>query len=129
MLFRSSGNAWIVGKMDTMSQTAGLPDQVKSQVAGLEWFAVSARVNGGLNGVMRADAKDDQSAENMRDIIRGGIAAARMMTGQDAKLTAMLNTLQLQGTGKTVAISFTIPPEMLDIINGLAAANKNTIKR
>ena len=126
---QTSGNAWIVGKMDTMSQTAGLPDQVKSQVAGLEWFAVSARVNGGLNGVMRADAKDDQSAENMRDIIRGGIAAARMMTGQDAKLTAMLNTLQLQGTGKTVAISFTIPPEMLDIINGLAAANKNTIKR
>jgi len=125
---QNSGNAWIVGKMDTMSNTAGLPDQVKNQVAGLEWFSVSAKVNGGLNGVLRADAKDDASAENMRDIVRGGIAAARMMAGQDPKLTAMLNALQLQGAGKTVAISFTIPPEMLDIINGLAAAGKN-IKR
>jgi len=125
---QNSGNAWIVGKIDTMSNTAGLPDQVKNQVAGLEWFSVSARVNGGVNGVVRADAKDDASAENMRDVVRGGLAAGRMMAGQDPKLTAMLNALQLQGSGKTVAISFTIPPEMLDIINGLAAMGKN-IKR
>jgi hypothetical protein len=34
----------------------------------------------------------------------------------------MLNALQVSGMGKSVTLSFTVPPEILDIINGVAAA-------
>jgi len=34
----------------------------------------------------------------------------------------VLNSLQLTGTGTTVALSFTLPPDVLDVLSGVAAA-------
>ncbi len=46
------------------------------------------------------------------------------MTGQNPKMDAMLNSLQVTGTGKTVGMTFTVPAEMLDMLNGVAAAQQ-----
>ena len=45
---------------------------------------------------------------------RGFLALGRMTN--DPKATALINSLQLSGTGKTVKLSFSVPSEVLDMI-------------
>jgi hypothetical protein len=113
-------NAWAVGRFDQVSKSMNLPEQVASQLPAVQWFAVAGRVDGGVSGIVRLDARDDQAAENLRDVARGALALARLQMGRDTKLDAVLNSLQLTGTGKTVELSFVAPPEILDIVNGVA---------
>jgi len=87
----------------------------------VQFMAASVRINGGVSGLVRAEARDDQAAEQLRDIVRGALAAGRLMSGKDSRVDALLNSFQLQGTGKTVGLSFTVPPEVFDILNGVAA--------
>jgi hypothetical protein len=117
---RKTGNAWAVGRMDSLSH-GELPSPVRDQLSAVQFMAASVKINGGVSGLVRAEARDDQSAEQLRDIVRGALAAGRLMSGKDARVDAMLNSFQLQGTGKTVSLAFTVPPEVFDILNGVAA--------
>jgi hypothetical protein len=119
---QGGANAWVVGRFDTLSKTADLPAEIQAKIPAVQWFAVSANVNGGLAGSVRAETRDEKAAEDLRAVVSGAIAAGRLMGGQDQRATAMLNSLQITGTGKTVAISFTVPPEVLDVLGGIAAA-------
>ena len=117
---RGTGNAWAVGRMDAFANHP-LPGAVKEQLSAVQFMAASVRINGGVSGLVRAEARDDQSAEQLRDIVRGALAAGKLMSGKDARVDAMLKSFQLAGTGKTVSIGFTVPPEVFDILNGVAA--------
>ena len=117
----TTSSAWIVSEVDAMTDTTGVPEQFRDQVGAVDWFMASATINGGLAGMLRAEARDDQAAEQLRDLIRGGIAALRLMSGNDERVQPLLNSVQLTGAGTTVALQFQLTPEMLDVINGLAA--------
>jgi hypothetical protein len=120
-----SANAWAVGRLDTLAAQAKLPEEVSRQIPPLKWFAATGRVDGGLSGTLRAEARDEQAADNLRDVIRGLFALAKMQAGNDPKVAALVQTLQLSGTGTTVQLSFTVPSEVLDL---LAAARKAHMK-
>lgn len=115
-----NANAWAVGRMDDMQKVSGLPEQVKAQLPAVQWFSVTGHVNGGVSGSLRAEARDDQSAENLRAVINGGLALARMQMGKDNKLDAIINSLQMTGTGKTVGLSFNLPSDVIDMLSGAA---------
>lgn len=119
-----NNNAWAVGRMTDFQKVEGLPEPVRAQLPMVQWFAVSGHVNGGLSGSIRAEARDDQAAENLRDVIKGGMALARLQMGRDAKLDAMINTLQMTGTGKNVQLSFAVPAEIIDAVAGFATAKE-----
>jgi hypothetical protein len=119
---RNSGNAWFVGKFDAITGNAGIPDTIKDHIPPVDLFAVSVHVNGGLRGALRADARDDKAAEQLRDVVRGAVAAGRLMAGQNKQMDAMLSSLQITGSGKTVGLTFALPAEFLDVLNGIAAA-------
>jgi hypothetical protein len=36
----------------------------------------------------------------------------------------MLNSMQITGSGKTVGLTFTVPAELLELLNGVAAAHQ-----
>jgi hypothetical protein len=110
-----TNNAWAVGRLDVLTSQAQLPDQIASQVGAVKWFAAAAHINGGLSGMVRAEARDDQSAENLRDVVRGVLALGRLQAQSDPKLSAVAQSLELTGTGKTVSLSFTVPAELLDM--------------
>lgn len=117
-------SAWMVsniGAMANAADIADIPDQFRTQVGAVQWLIASANVNGGVNGTLRAEARDIESAEQMRDLIRGGLAAGRLIGGEDPRMRALLDSVQLTGMGTTIALSFTLSPELLDVINGLAA--------
>jgi hypothetical protein len=50
-------------------------------------------------------------------MVNGALSMARMMAGKDARLAGMLDSVQATGTGADMEISFTVPPEMLDMIS------------
>jgi hypothetical protein len=118
----STGNAWFVGKVDAMTGQMGMPQELKDHIPAVELFAASVHVNGGLRGALRADARDEKAAEQLRDVVRGAVAAGKLMAGQNKQMDAILNSLQISGTGKTVGVTFSLPAEFLEVLNGIAAA-------
>jgi hypothetical protein len=109
-------NAWAVGRFDTIAQQANLPAEIASKMPPVKWFAASGHVNGGISGTLRAEAIDDQSAELLRRQVSGALAFGEMLAKSDPKAAALVNSLQLSGSGKTVAVSFTVPAELLAMI-------------
>ncbi len=109
-------NAWAVGRFDLLTSQARLPVEVTSRLPPVKWFAAAGHVDGGISGSLRAEARDDQGAENLRDVVRGLLALARMQAGTDPRAAAVVESLQLSGSGKTVALSFSVPSEVIQMI-------------
>lgn len=110
-------HAWAVGRFEALASTRKLPAEVSRQIPPLKWFAASGRVDGGIAGTLRAEARDESSAQNLRDVIRGFFALAKMQAGPDPNLQAMLNALQLSGEGTTVEVSFALPAEVIETLS------------
>jgi hypothetical protein len=53
--------------------------------------------------------------------VRGFLALAKLGSGAKPELQAVMQSLELGGTGKTVSLSFVVPAELFDVIG--AAAN------
>lgn len=110
----AGNNAWAVGRFDALTSQARLPQEIASKIPPISTFAVMTHIDGGISGTLRADTRDDESANNLRQVVQGAIALARM--SNDPKATAIVNSLQLAGSGKTVALSFAVPSEIIDMI-------------
>ncbi len=114
-------NVWAVGRFGDLSSLGFLPDEVTAQMPAVTAFAVSGRVNGGLSGSFTIEGRDEQAGQNLRDVFRGFLALATMQTTGRPELQAMLDSLQLSGTGTLATLSFWLPSEALDFIFALAA--------
>jgi len=112
---------WAVGRFDALSSQTTLPAEVSARIPPLTWFSAAGKVNGGLQAVVKAEAKDEQAAENLRDIVRGFVALAKMQAGSKPAIQKMLPDVQLSGDGKEVAISFAVTNEMLDAFDAARA--------
>ena len=111
-----SGNAWAVGRFDALTSQAKLPTELAARLPPITWFSATTHINGGLSGVFRAEARDEASANNLRDVVRGFLALAKMQVGSRPELQAVAQSLQLGGTGTTVALSFDVPAEIFDLL-------------
>jgi hypothetical protein len=121
-----SGNAWAVGRFDDLARSGRLPGPLAGQLPPITWFAASGHINGGIEGLVRAETSNEQAANDLREVVRGFMALARLQTRQNAQLAAMLNSLQLGGDGKTVSLSFSVPS---DVITALAMMNRQRRER
>ena len=110
-----ANNAWAVGRLDVLTSHAQLPEQVARQIGAVKWFAAAGHINGGISASLRAEARDDVAAENLRDVVRGVLALGRLQAQSDPRMNAFAESLQLTGTGKTVALSFAVPAELLNM--------------
>jgi len=111
-----NGNAWAVGRFDALTARANLPPAVASQIPPITWFSANVRINGGLDGTLRADARDAESANSLRDVVRGVVALARLQTGAHPELKSMIDSIQLGGTGNAVTLSFDVSPQIFDLL-------------
>jgi hypothetical protein len=107
-------NAWAVGRFDAIANQAKMPAEIASKMPAIKTFAVMTHIDGGVTGSLRAETRDDPSAENLRQVVQGLLALGKM--SNDPKAMALINSLQLSGTGKTVKLSFSVPSEVLDMI-------------
>jgi hypothetical protein len=109
-------NAWAVGRFDALISQAKLPEGVVNQIPSVRWFSASGHIDGGVRGNIRAEARDEQAGQNLRDVVQGFMALAKMQAGEKPELQALVNSLQLSGTGKTVSLSFEVPSQVIDML-------------
>ena len=120
-----NSNAWAVGRFDALASEARLPDQIKEQIPTISWFSAAGHINGGVSGVLKAEAKDEVAAQNLRDVLRGFLALAKMQAGSKPGMKEMVDSLQLSGEGKTVSVAFSVPSEVLDVFEAMSKTRRN----
>jgi hypothetical protein len=108
-----AGNIWAVGRFDGIVQRDRMPKEMADRLPTITWFAASGRVDSGLQGSFRVEARDAAAAKDLRDVIQGFIGLARLQAGQSPAVTGMLNSLQLGGEDTTVSLQFSVSPEAL----------------
>jgi hypothetical protein len=112
----AGNNAWAVGRFDVLTAHAKLPEQIAKQIPPVKWFAAAGHINGGVSGMVRVEANDDEAAELFRRQVNGALAFGEMVGRSDPRASAVLKTVQMSGSGKTVQLSFTVPGELLQMV-------------
>lgn len=115
------GNAWSVANFDAITGGRQLPPEIASQLPPITWLAASGYVNGGVRGMVRVEARDEASAQDLRQVVQGFLALARLQVGARPEFADVLNSLQIGGQGTTVSLGFSIPSEVIDTIGAIAA--------
>lgn len=109
-------SAWAVGRFDAIAGHTRLPAEIRAQVPAVTWFSAAGRVDGGLTGQLKAEARDDEAAQNLRDILRGFMALAKLQSGSRPGMKQMVDSLQLAGDGRMVTLQFAVPRELFDAL-------------
>lgn len=107
-------SAWAVARFTDSGLFGWVPDSVSEQLPAVAAFAVQARINGGLGVSLAVEGRDDQAAQNLRDVVRGFVALARLQALGAPELQAILDSLETGGTGTGVTLSFRVSAEALD---------------
>jgi hypothetical protein len=110
-------NAWAVGRLDALRATAKLPPAMADRLPAITWFSVSGHVDTGLNGVIRAEAADENAASNLRDVVRGIVAMAKLQAAANPAMQALAESLHTAGEGRTVSLSFALSSDVLDTLS------------
>ena len=92
---------------------------MSQRLPAITWFSASARIDSGVSGVVRADTRDDQSAESLRDVVRGIVALGKLQTSASPQVQSLLGGLRLGGTGKSVSLAFDVTPEAFDALQSM----------
>ncbi len=121
-----SGNAWAVAHVEAVTNADLIPAELKQQLPPVTWLAINGHVDDGIRASIRAETRDEAAANNLRDVIRGVVALARMQAGQHAQLAEVVNSLELGGQGTTVSLGFTVPPSVIDLLGVLRAQPQQT---
>jgi hypothetical protein len=119
-----NANAWAVGRFDAIANKAGIPSEIASQMPAISWFSAAGHVNGGVSGTFKAETKDEATAKNLRDVMAGFLAMAKMQAGNKPGMQQLADSLVISGEGTTVALQFAIPTEVIDVLESLAKQHK-----
>jgi hypothetical protein len=114
-----SADAWAVGRFDALRASAHLPPGVAERMPDITWFSASGRVDSALRAVLRAEAGNEEAANNLRDVLRGFMALGKLQAGSNPEIQAMMQSVELGGTGKTVMLTFEVPGGLFEAINGM----------
>jgi hypothetical protein len=120
----NNANAWAVGRFDAIADKAGLPAEVRNAMPSISWFSAAGHINGGVSGTFKAEAKDEATAKNLRDVMGGFLAMAKMQAQNKPGMQQLADSLIISGDGNTVALAFDIPAEVLDVLEGLAKSRQ-----
>jgi hypothetical protein len=110
------GDAWAVGRFDALRSAAKLPDGVTDRLPALTWVSARSNINGGLRGFVQAEARDEEAATNLRDVVQGLLALAKLQTGSVPQIDGVLDSLQLSSAGTTVTLSFDLPGQFFEAL-------------
>ena len=91
-----------------LASKAHLPEGLATQIPAVKWFAAAGHINGGMTGVVRAEARDEQAARNLRDVVNGFLALARLQAGNKPEIQSLMQSVTLAGT-ETKSTSFPSP--------------------
>src|SRR5204863_8807443 len=110
----ADGNAWVVARLDALSAAGKVPPEVMQRLPAITWVTITGHVNGGVRAAVRAEARDDAAAKNLREVLQGMLALAKLQTGQRGDVAALMNSIELGGEGNNVSLGVSVPMEVID---------------
>jgi len=116
-----SGDAWAVGRLDTLASQAQLPAGLSQSLPAVTWFSANIKVDTGVRGAVRAVTRDEEAANSLRDVVRGIVALAKLQASSRPEFQSALSSLALGGTGTSVSLSFDVPAETFESLRSLAS--------
>ena len=120
------GTVWGVARFDALTGVR-FPEEIRTKLPAINWLSVKGLVNGGIEGQVSAEARDEVAAQDLRQVIQGFVALGRLQVGPThPEISDFINSLQLTGTGKTVSLGFSVPSAMIDVLNALRAGHRQT---
>lgn len=114
-----ASHAWAVGRFDALAREAKLPTEIQAQVPAIQWFSAAGHINGGLTGRFKAETRDVESANNLRDVMNGFLALAKMQANARPAFKPMVDSLHVAADDKTVSLAFTVPSELFDALEAM----------
>jgi hypothetical protein len=118
------GTVWGVARFDAVTGI-NIPSEVKDRLPALSWLSIKGLINGGIEGLISAEARDDQAAKDLHQVLQGFVALGRMQAGPNhPEIAEFINSLQLTGQGKTVSLGFSLPSAMIDALSALTAGRR-----
>jgi hypothetical protein len=119
-----NGTVWGVARFDALTGV-NLPTEIKDRLPAISWVSIKGLINGGVEGLISAEARDDQAALDLRQVVQGFVALARMQAGPShPEIADFVNSIQLTGQGRTVSLGFSLPSELIDAIAALRAGRR-----
>jgi hypothetical protein len=113
------GNVWVVARFDALSSTGQIPPAMLQRLPAINWVTITGHINGGVTAAILAEARDDAAAKNLREILQGILALAKLQTGQRPDVTALMNSIELGGEGHNVSLGLSVPIEVIDHLASL----------
>jgi hypothetical protein len=110
------GSGWAVVRFDAIASQGNLPPEIASKLPAITWFSATGSVDGGVSGRVRAEARDEMAANDLRDVLRGFLALARIQTGTRTDFRELIESLQLGGQGTAVTLDFNVPSQVFDAL-------------
>jgi hypothetical protein len=123
-----TGDAWVAGRFEELTAQTPIPSEIRSKLPPIVWFSGLARVNESIGAMIKAETRDDESANGLRDVVRGIVALARLQAGSRPEFQALLQSLELGGTGNAVSLSFDLPVELLDTLQALTNHQRRSVR-
>ena len=111
---RETDNAWAIAQFEGNDVLQLLPDDFASQIPPLTAIVFGGRFSDGLSATLTAETRDEQSSQDLRDVLQGVAALARMQTNTRPHLRALLDSVQLGGSETAVSLSFDFQAEVLE---------------
>ena len=124
-----NANAWAVGKFDAIASKAGIPAEIASAMPAISWFSAAGHINGGVSGTFKAEAKDEATAKNLRDLMGGFLAMAKLQAANKPGMQQLADSMIISGDGNTVALAFSIPSELIDMLEQMAKSRQGQIQQ
>ena len=118
------GTAWSVAKFDSLSGSTPIPAAVVNQLPPINWLAASGRIDSTLHGLVRAEAQDEQAAQNLRDVVQGFLALAKLQSAREPAYRGVIESVALSADGKSVSLSFDVTPAALDALTSAGNAGQ-----
>ena len=113
-------SAWAVGRFADAGLFGWVPEALSERLPPVTAFAAQGRIDGGLGVSLTVEGRDDEAAQNLRDVVRGFVALAQLQSLGAPELQAMLDSLETGGAGTAVTLSFHLPADALDLLLALA---------
>jgi hypothetical protein len=118
------GNVWGVARFDALTGV-NIPAEVRDRLPAINWLSAKGLINGGIEGLIGVEARDDTAAQDLRQVVQGFVALARMQAGPNhPEIADFINSLQLTGQGRTVTLGFSLPAAMIDALGALRAGRR-----
>ena len=109
-------HAWIIAAIDEASDLSFLPDAVEGSIPPLTGLAVGTRVHEGVSATVSLQARDEQASQDLRDVVQGFVALARMQSAERPELQGLVDAIQLSSVGTTVTLDFEVPADTLELM-------------